>query len=319
MSTTQQVLELLTHTNDPLSGQDIANQLGLSRTAVWKAIKSLQTAGYKIDSRPRVGYQLYDSGNLSEALIRKYLPTTFLYPIEIHKTIDSTNIRAKQLGNQANIATPYIVIADQQTAGYGRYGRNFVSPSGTGIYISILLNNSRFDFDPGLLTTAVSLAITRTIEKKLNATAQIKWVNDVIVDEKKICGILTEGISDLETQSLTKIVVGAGINYLTTTFPIEIEKRAGSLRKYALQAHVSRNEFIANYLIEFFNLYKNYFDGTFMDEYRQHSNIIGHKVTISQGEKTLTGTVTAINDKGALVLADGTILSSGEVTKIRPL
>ena len=215
------------------------------------------------------------------------------------------------------MTTPYIIIANQQTNGYGRYGRNFTSPSQSGIYLSILLANEQTEFNPGLLTTAVALAMCRAIEKKLAASPKIKWVNDVVVDGKKVCGILTEGISNLETQSLSNIVVGAGINYLTADFPEEISQRAGSLRNYALKAKVSRNEFIATYLEEFFKLYQTYQTGDFMPEYRAHSNIIGKEVTITQGTKSFQGNVVTIDDDGAIVLADGRKFTSGEVTKIR--
>ena len=111
--------------------------------------------------------------------------------------------------------------------------------------------------------------------------------------------------------------MGAGINYLTTDFPEEISQRAGSLRNYALKAKVSRNEFIATYLEEFFKLYQTYQTGNFMPEYRAHSNIIGKEVTITQGTKNFQGNVVTINDDGAIVLADGRKFTSGEVTKIR--
>ena len=317
MSTSSQLLKILGEKSQPVSGQELADQLNISRTAVWKAINNLKEAGYQITSQPRTGYFLEDNGYLDAGLISRYLPTNFNFPLEIHQTIDSTNIRAKQLANKPNLTTPYIIIANQQTKGYGRYGRNFTSPSQSGIYLSILLTNEQTEFNPGLLTTAVSLAMCRAIEKKLAASPKIKWVNDVIVDGKKVCGILTEGISNLETQSLSNIVVGAGINYLTADFPEEISQRAGSLRNYALKAKVSRNEFIATYLEEFFKLYQTYQTGDFMPEYRAHSNIIGKEVTITQSTKSFQGNVVTIDDDGAIVLADGRKFTSGEVTKIR--
>ena len=317
MSTSSQLLTILGSQSQPISGQELADQLNISRTAIWKAINNLKDAGYQITSQPRTGYFLEDNGYLDAGLISRYLPTNFNFPLEIHQIIDSTNIRAKQLANKPDLTTPYIIIANQQTNGYGRYGRNFTSPSQSGIYLSILLANEQTEFNSGLLTTAVALAMCRAIEKKLAASPKIKWVNDVIVDGKKVCGILTEGISNLETQSLSNIVVGAGINYLTADFPEEISQRAGSLRNYALKAKVSRNEFIATYLEEFFKLYQTYQTGNFMPEYRAHSNIIGKEVTITQGTKNFQGNVVTINDDGAIVLADGRKFTSGEVTKIR--
>ena len=215
--------------------------------------------------------------------------------------------------------TPLVVISDSQKAGHGRYGRPFASPVGGGIYISILLDNDDPDFNPGLLTTATAIAVTRTIEKLVHARCEIKWVNDVLVDGKKIVGILTEGVADLETQLIKHVIVGTGINYLTdpSEFPEEIRQRAGSLRRYTLDSGVSRNAFIANYLNEFFSLYQNYKAASFMVEYRAHSNTIGKDVTINRSGQTSEGHVATIDNQGRLVLSSGETLASGEVTKIR--
>ena len=182
-----------------------------------------------------------------------------------------------------------------------------------------MLDNDDPDFNPGLLTTATAIAVTRTIEKLVHARCEIKWVNDVLVDGKKIVGILTEGVADLETQLIKHVIVGTGINYLTdpSEFPEEIRQRAGSLRRYTLDSGVSRNAFIANYLNEFFSLYKNYKAASFMDEYRAHSNTIGKDVTINRSGQTSEGHVATIDNQGRLVLSSGETLSSGEVTKIR--
>lgn len=318
MKNTDQILTLLSQHEDYFSGQELAKRLNISRTAVWKAVKSLQEQGHMIESRPHQGYRYLESNILNSARIKHYLAPQIDLDLLIFDSLPSTNLKAKELSLTTS-KRPLVVLADQQTAGYGRYSRQFISPKGTGIYLSLLLDNQRRDFDPGLLTTATAVALTRTLEQLLDLSPQIKWVNDIIVSDKKVCGILTEGITDLETRSLNQLVVGCGINFLTdpTTFTPELQKRAGSLRPYVLQAGISRNQFIAIFLNNFFTLYADYHTGAFMDEYRAHSNVIGHHVTITQGQKEFQAFVSDINAQGELVLQDGTHLASGEVTKIR--
>ena len=227
MKTSERVLELLTRSETYLSGQELADRLQLTRAAIWKAIKQLKEAGYQIDSKPHVGYRYTDSDTLNQTAILQALSSDLDLELQVFDSLPSTNLKAKELGLNTTLQTPLVVIADHQTAGYGRYQRDFISPKNTGIYLSILLANKSTDFDPGLLTTATAIAVTRTLEKTLALKPTIKWVNDVLVDDKKICGILTEGVADLETQSLSQVVVGTGINFLTeiSTFP-----RASSAR-----------------------------------------------------------------------------------------
>lgn len=301
------------------SGEELSNQLNISRTAVWKAVKQLKEQGYEISSKTRKGYCLVDNGVLNTALINKYLHTDNL-DLHVYETIGSTNSEAKNISSQRHSTEPLVIISDQQTAGYGRYGRKFESPKNTGIYMSILLENQhQNDLNPGLLTTAVAIAVSRTIKKLFHKDTEIKWVNDVLLDGKKICGILTEGVANLETQSISQVIIGIGINYTTPleVFPAELRERVGSLKDLAEEYHVSRNIFISCCLDEFFAIYRNYTSADFMDEYRKLSVVIGKEVRIKQGNKIITGVVSTIDDLGRIVLTDGQIFSSGEVTKIR--
>ncbi len=319
MNTTQKVLTLLEQHFSPLSGQEIANKLAISRTAVWKAVKNLRQNGQVIQSKPHSGYLLLDPLSLSETFIKRNLTVSLPLRFKLHDSLDSTNIRAKEIGSVKTTKTPWIIISDQQTKGYGRYGRTFSSPAHTGIYLSILLKNDWKHFNAGLLTTATATALCKTIEQKLRIKPGIKWVNDVLWNEKKVSGILTEGITDMETGNLKQIVVGIGINYLTDTkiFDFATRKRAGSLRQAALNSQVSRNAFIASFLNEFFSLYPDFSSSNFMDEYRKYCTTLGKEVTITQGGKTITGIAEKISDTGALILKDGRNFSSGEITKIR--
>ncbi|MCI1953886.1 MAG: biotin--[acetyl-CoA-carboxylase] ligase [Ligilactobacillus acidipiscis] len=319
MKTTDNVLKLLENNTLPISGQQIADNLHISRTAIWKAIKSLRENGYEIKSKPHVGYLLLDPPMLSEAFIRRNLTNKVPLKFELHDSLGSTNLRAKELGTLPQTNEPQIVISDQQTKGYGRYGRSFASPKQTGIYLSILLQNQQKHFDAGLLTTATATALCRAIEKKLGVKPGIKWVNDVLWKNKKVSGILTEGITDIETGDLKQVVIGIGINYLTDpdTFTPELQQRATSLRSAVLAKNVSRNVFIAAFLDEFFNLYPNFNSSSIIQDYRKYCTTLGKRVTITQGSQTTTGTAQNITDTGELVLNDGRIFSSGEITKIR--
>ncbi|KRM96205.1 biotin operon repressor biotin--[acetyl-CoA-carboxylase] synthetase [Liquorilactobacillus aquaticus DSM 21051] len=320
METNQLVLQELSLSDQPISGEQLAQKLSISRTAIWKAIKTLKQKGYQIESKPHVGYKYKDNGILNEFVIRRYLPanTNRILDFEMHDKISSTNTRAKEISIETDENLPLVIISDQQTAGYGRYGRAFTSPN-TGIYMSLLLKNSSTLLNPGLLTTATATAVSRAIEKKLHTTPSIKWVNDILIDKKKIVGILTEGIADIESRYIKQIVIGIGINYSTdvSDMPSEIQQRAGSLHSFAKTYSVSRNEFIAAVLQEFFLLYPHYETGAFLDEYRAHSAVLNKKVTITQGHNQFSGYVEQINRQGEIVLDDGTTLSSGEVTKIR--
>lgn len=319
MKTTEKILRLLTQQTDYLSGQELAEKLGLSRTAIWKAIQTLQANGYAIDSQPHRGYRLQDSGRLSETFIRRNLTTTQPLQFEIHDSLSSTNTRAKELGALPQTIDPQVIISDQQTGGYGRYGRTFASPKGTGIYLSLLLQNHQKNFDAGLLTTATATALCRALSSQLKIEPSIKWVNDVLWQGKKISGILTEGITDFETGNLKQIVVGVGIDYLTdpTTFSPELQERAGSLKSAVLASGVSRNSLIAAFLNEFFKLYPTFNSADFIADYRQYCTTIGQEVTLTQGSHLTTGRVASITDHGELVLEDGRIFSSGEITKLR--
>ena len=147
------------------SGEELSNKLNISRTAVWKAVKQLKEQGYEISSKTRKGYCLVDNGVLNTAFINKYLHTDNL-DLHVYETIGSTNSEAKNISSQRHSTEPLVIISDQQTAGYGRYGRKFESPKNTGIYMSILLENQhQNDLNPGLLTTAVAIAVSRTYQK----------------------------------------------------------------------------------------------------------------------------------------------------------
>ncbi|KRM08130.1 MAG: biotin--[acetyl-CoA-carboxylase] ligase [Liquorilactobacillus ghanensis] len=318
---TQAVLKLISLAQAPISGEKIAAQLNITRAAVWKIIQVLQKKGYPIISHRRLGYEYRDDGFLNQYLIQAGLTPALQTQLkfELHQTIDSTNLRAKQLCVAQSVKSPLVILSDRQTAGYGRYGRNYSCPSRSGIYLSILLPNQATILNPGLLTTATALAVSYTIEQQLHLKPQIKWVNDLMLDQKKIVGILTEAVSDIESRSIGQVIVGIGINYLTEIdqLPESVQQTAGSLRAAVRKIGITRNQFIAALLNHFFELYQHYQTGDFLPAYRQRCFLLQQQVTITQGNHKFTDQAVDIDNQGRLVLADGQHISSGEITRIR--
>ena len=309
-TTKQLVLELLTSSQDEyINGQTIAKKLSLSRTAIWKAINALRNDGILIDAVTNKGYRLgEDNDILSSAAIKSKLNNDI--EVICYQSIDSTNTEAKRLINQGK-DNVFIVVANEQTDGRGRQGKSFYSPKNTGVYMSVV-------FHPNLplqntvgITTAAAVCVCRAIEKLSDKSPKIKWVNDVYLDNKKICGILTEAISDVETQKATSVIIGIGINITTPSFPKDIEN-AG-----ALNSDIKRAELVAQVCNELFDLIKNENDD-YISYYRSHSNVIGKRINIVQNGRILPATAIEIDDRGGLVVetqnGETQTLRSGEIT-----
>lgn len=303
-----------------LSGEEIANQLGVSRTSVWKAVKALKEEGYQIEGVNNRGYRLQKSTDvLSEQGIRLELEEkNQKFPIEVHKILDSTNVELKRRALEGGVHG-LTLLAEEQTGGKGRLGRSFYSPPGTGIYMSILLKPEMDGSDAILITTAASVAVCRGIQKVLGIQPQIKWVNDVYLGDKKICGILTEAISDFEIGKIDSVVVGIGINYRTEDFPEELKNRAGCIGG---ESQVPRNSIVAAVINEFWEIYEHLTERTFMEDYRKCSNVIGKDVRFLENQTWQEARAIDIDNDGGLVVEyegeDGTIvrrtLHTGEIT-----
>lgn len=303
-----------------LSGEEIANQLGVSRTAVWKAVKSLKEEGYEIGAANNRGYRLQESTDvLSAEGIRPELEPAYKeYPIEVYKIIDSTNTELKKRALDGGVHG-LTLLAEEQTGGKGRLGRSFYSPPGTGIYMSILLKPELGGSDAVLITTAVSVAVCRAMKKVLGIEPQIKWVNDIYFEDKKVCGILTEAISDCEIGRIDSVIVGIGINYRTKDFPDDLGKQAGCIGQ---GSHTPRNCLAASVINEFWDLYGHLTERRFMQEYRERSYVIGKDVRFKERETWQEARALDVDDDGGLVVEyeDGNgnivkrILRTGEIT-----
>ncbi len=303
------------------SGNRLANELGVSRNSVWKAVNSLRNDGYKIEGQRNMGYKLISSGDvLSKEIVLSYLVNKNL-DVHVYETVESTNTLLKSRAQNKGMEGT-IIIAAEQTAGKGRLGRKFESPMGTGVYVSILLR-PKFSVSESLfITTAAAVAVSQAIESLSDKEAKIKWVNDIYIEDKKVCGILTEAAIDFESGNLDYAVVGIGVNVQEpeSGFPLEIKDIAGSVFDEKAPDEI-RAKLAAKIIDNFFILYKNLENKNFMDEYRKRSWLDGKKVNLSVGNNSFSGIVKEINQNAEIVLMleDGKEMafSSGEAFIIK--
>ncbi len=248
--------------------------------------------------------------DLSSKNIGSHLDNPKNFDIYVLDTVDSTNSYAKKLA-QNGAKNNTVVIANHQTAGRGRLGRTFYSPAHTGLYMSILLCPDGRILDPAALTIAAAVAVCRCVSTLCDKKPQVKWVNDIFVDNKKICGILAEAGSD--SGILSYIIIGIGLNISTEVFPGELKSIAGSLN-----TTVNRNV-IAGEIINQLNTLRP-LCGTqaLIDEYKSFSLVLGKKINFTQNGETYHGTAIDINIEGNLIVRLDTqetvVLKSGEIS-----
>lgn len=322
MTVKEHILTLLdSHKGEFFSGEEIALQLSVTRSAVWKAIKSLQTDGYSIEAVTNKGYSMSPQTDiLSASAISKYLDAKGQkLNIEVFKTMSSTNEAVKLLASNGE-PEGKVIISEEQTAGRGRKGRNFFSPSGTGIYMSILLRPKLSAMDSALLTTCAAVAVALSIEAVSGKETQIKWVNDVFMDGKKVCGILTEASVSLENGSLEYAVLGIGINVALPSggFPSDLTEIATSVISTNNHQGDLRNRLVAEILNHFMGLYEHLTDRLFLTEYRKRLLSLGKSVIVLKDNKQREAIAIDINDDCHLRVryenGDEEYLSSGEVS-----
>lgn len=308
------LMELEKSRGSYLSGQKLAEQFQVSRNAVWKAINSLRQDGYQISSRTNSGYMLADSNKqLSAAAIRAYLPEHLqAMPIFAYRKIDSTNNEAKRLISNG-MQDDALIIAESQSAGRGRMGRSFYSPPDGGVYLSLVLHPRSALNQAISLTTMAAVAAAAALESLGSEPVQIKWVNDLFYQGKKICGILTEAVSDFESGIASSVIVGIGIN-IATEFPDELRDIAGSLDSPS----INRNQLIAMIAANLLRMAADPADKSYLQTYREHSLVLGKQIIYWQNDISYTGTALDIDDQGGLVVADAdgntTVLHSGEIS-----
>ena len=313
-STKQALLQALSAAEGSyISGQQLAERLGVSRAAVHKAAAALSAQGYTLEAVSRRGYRLVGGDPFCVEAAGDY-PA----PIHLYDQLESSNQTAKQL---ALSGAPHgtLVLTDQQSAGRGRMGRKFESPAGQGIYLSLLLRADIPAADAQTVTVSAAVAVCRAVKALCGLELSIKWVNDLYYRGKKVCGILTEAGADLESGRLEWLVVGIGLNLTTPpeAFPAELRRLAGSLFPGG-PAPVSRVALAAAIARELLTLCPAF---DCLDEYRARCFVPGHWVTVCTGTETYAAQALSIDDTGRLVVQrEGgrtEALRCGEVT-IRP-
>lgn len=304
------------HQGSTISGEEIAKALNITRAAVWKGIKELQKDGYIIESIPSKGYCLtLDNDILSITSIKKYLRNYDSYHIEIHKEVTSTNDIAKERAlNHAKEAT--IIFSESQTKGKGRKGRNFYSPIQKGLYMSIVLRPICPIHHSLLITAAAAVSVYDAIQEVCGIKADIKWVNDVLINDKKICGILCEGSMETDADAFDWVVLGIGINCTKTAIPPELENIIGCLQEYC-EKPISRAKLAASVWNHFMYYYKNLSKREYLHTYRSASSLLDKQITVYEGNRVMQGQAIAIDDNANLVVKtkDGVKeVFSGEVS-----
>lgn len=294
-----------------ISGESIAGELKISRTAVWKHIQTLRNNGYEILSRERQGYKLKDAPDLLLPSEIQIGLDTQIIGKEMHyqPSVDSTNRLAKKLAYHG-AADGAIVVAEEQTGGKGRLDRNFFSPRGKGIWFSIILRPNLLPKDAPKCTLMAAVAVAEAMAR-FNLKAEIKWPNDILHDGRKLVGILTEITGEIGKIDYLIIGVGINANISRDEFPEELRDIASSLSEVN-GGEISRVKFFRALLEEFDKLYREVNAAGFdkiLERWRKYNITLGKNIrVISAGDGTsFTGKAVDLNHDGALVVetADG--------------
>lgn len=331
MSIKDEVLQFLENNPGPVSGEEIGEELGICRNSVWKAVQKLRRAGYDIEAATNKGYRLVsESAVLSVENIRRHLePQAQEVAIQVRDTVSSTNTVVKELAEQGG-REGMVVVAEHQLQGKGRLGRSFYSPRASGLYMSLLLRPAFSPEESLSITTAAAVAVAQAIDRVTGGLAKIKWVNDVYLRGRKVCGILTEASVDFESGGLNYAVLGIGVNIQEPPggFPAEVREVAGAIFQEAPPPG-ARAWLAGEILNRFFEYYRQLPQRAFMTEYRLRSLLTGMDITFRQGGSTWEGRVLGVDEEARLVvrLEDGkekrfgagevAIMKKGFIDKLR--
>lgn len=297
-----EILKMLRQTEGYLSGQQLCDKLKVSRTAVWKVMNQLKEEGYEIEAVRNKGYRIVDCPDrISAEEIKSRLETVWAARhLEYYRETDSTNTRAKAFG-EAGAPHGTLVVAERQNAGKGRRGRGWSSPEDSNIYMSILL---RPQFAPALapmLTLVMAYSAATALHDAAGIQAQIKWPNDLVLNRKKICGILTEMSAQIDY--INYVVIGVGINVNQETFPPEIADTATSLRREAGKGF-ARAELIAAVMKRFEACYEAFCEAgslrPFVDGYNRMLVNRGRRVRVLEPGNEYDALSHGIDEKGEL-------------------
>ena len=326
------ILNVLRKSDGYVSGQALCNMLGVSRTAVWKVINQLKEEGYVIEAVQNKGYHITQYPDiLTSSEIMSQLTcvdtgntTGIIREVVYYDETDSTNNEAKRAAERDDAADGTLYITESQTGGRGRRGRNWVSPAGSGIWMSLLLRPDIAPVNASMLTIVAAMAVQEAIHKVLtedghDAECRIKWPNDIVLNKKKVCGILTEMSAEMD--SIHYVVIGIGINVNTTDFDESIKDMATSIY-LGTGKKVKRSNIIAAFSHSFKKYYEAFLktqDLTYIvDRYNELLINKGRTVKAIYANKELVGEALGINKDGELIIKteDGceTAIRAGEVS-----
>ena len=317
----EQIVSLLAGTEGHLSGEEMSRALGVTRAAVWKEIDALRREGWPIESSTRKGYRL--SGPppaLSAAYLNAKLPTGGLFAgkVRVERVVDSTNTRLKAAA--ASLPHGAVLIAEEQTGGRGTRGRSFHSPRGDGLYLSVLLRPQAALSDLFTLTGWVAVAARDGVEKASGAPVEIKWLNDLYLHGRKLCGILTELSFLGESAEPDYVVVGMGINMNQTAGTFRAQGLEGIAASLAGEGWpVERNHLAICLLCALDEMARDFPKNRtdWLERYRAHCITLGRRVSFETENGVLTGAAVGVDDRFGLQVAgdDGKdyAVSSGTV------
>lgn len=318
----REILRLLKNNTDGfVSGQDISEKLGVTRTAIWKYINQIKEDGYEIESISKKGYRIISSPDLlTLEEIEPYLNTSFIGRNIIHfDSIDSTNSKAKQLADTVE-ADGTIIISEEQTNGRGRLGRSWVSPKHKGVWMSIILKPDLNPVEAVKLTQIVAAAVVEG-SRELGIKALVKWPNDIVINHKKVCGILTEMSAELTRINYVVVGIGINVNIDEADFPEDIKDIATSL-KIETKSPVNRQKLVGRILNNFEKFYIKFIREndikTSLNICRKNSALLGKDIIIMRREGNVEAKALDIDEEGRLLVQypDGKqeFVISGEVS-----
>jgi BirA family biotin operon repressor/biotin-[acetyl-CoA-carboxylase] ligase len=320
MTNKDKVLQALSRADGYISGQDLADDLGVSRHAVWKAIESLRAEGLDIEAATRRGYRLVhaEGGGLSAAAIAAALADQDGWHVDYKKEVDSTNNWARDLA-EAGAEAWTVLVADRQTAGRGRMGRSFYSPKATGLYMSVIVRPDCEAAQAGLLTVAAAQATAEGLEQVFGKEVGIKWVNDCYIDGRKVSGILTEASLGLEEARLRYAVIGIGINVAPPAggWPEDVADRAGTVLDRLPQE--DPRAALAAAVLRPLRAYVTDLDKrAYLPAYRSRMLVMDRDVVLIRGKEKARVHVTGLDQDAALLVVDQAgnerRVASGEVS-----
>lgn len=314
------ILTLLKEADSYLSGQELCNRFGVSRTAVWKAINQLKEEGYVIEAVQNKGYHLLEYPDvITYSEVKSVLRTQWagreLYCFD---TVDSTNTYAKKLADEGAMHGT-LVVANQQLGGKGRRGRTWESPANTGIWMTLILKPNMNPSYASMLTLVMAIAVAKACNEITKVSCSIKWPNDIVLNRKKICGILTEMSAEMDY--INHIVIGVGINANMEGFPEELQDKATSI-KLQNGEKINRAQLINGVMVHFEEEYRLFMKHkdlslqlvTYNDLLVNRNN----EVMVLEPSKEYSGIARGINEQGELLVEkpDGLLcrVYAGEVS-----